>query len=595
MAAAAPDSGFPNPALAAKVCGMKLSWIAVAVLLMLETLPALAQSPDDRYVTAYNLIQEADRLADSGQARVAVTKYLEAQVAVKELQAQHPTWNAPLVAYRLSYISTRIEPLTRKADAANEPPAPTATETAAARAARQAELLQEQINQLSGQNSLLQAKLREALKVQPAAVDPRELTRAEQRIAALQKERDLLAVTLEQARPRTGVSAQENLVTQGAVVSVLQKQNEELQKQIGDLMSRLKSAPQGTAEETLKLKETIAALEASNRVMKQEQSTMENRLTEFVRQHGQAGARDAALKQQLAEAQQAAKTAKEERDALLAKLNQVTRDLTERDTKVRSTAVQDLEREMDSIRAKLKIFEAKKVPFSTEELAMFKQAPIKVAATETNLPPAPKLTLATPPAEGATTPAAPPVTPMQVIEAQRAVDDGKFDVAEKKYRELLAADPKNVNLLNNLAAVLMDQDKVADAEATLKSALAVDAQDSVSLYFLGGLKLRQEKFDEAFDFLSRSAAIDPNKANTQLFLGQVLIQQGNRGPAESALRKAIQIKPGWGEPHYLLAVLYATQDGDMGGLARYHYKQAVSGGVARNAELEALMNKKAPK
>lgn len=574
---------------------MKLSWIAVAALSMLVALPASAQSPDDRYVTAYNLIQEADRLADSGQSRVAVTKYLEAQVAVKELQTQYPDWNAPLVAYRLTYISGRIEPLTRKADAAREPPAPTATETAAARAARQAELLQEQINQLAAQNSLLQAKLREALKVQPAAVDPRELTRAEQRIATLQKERDLLSVTLEQTKPKAGAGAQDNLVTQGAVVSVLQKQNEELQKQMMDLTARLKTAPTATAEETLRLKETIAALEASNRVMKEEQSSMENRLTEFVRQHGQAGARDAELKQQLAEAQQAARSAKEERDALLAKLNQVTRDLTERDTKVRSTAVQDLEREMDAIRARLKIFEAKKVPFTAEELAMFKQAPIKVAATETNLPIAPKLTLGTPPSDITTTPAVPAVTPMQMIEAQRAVDDGKFDVAERKYRELLAADPKNVNLLNNLAAVLMDQDKVADAEATLKSALAVDAQDSVSLYFLGGLKLRQEKFDEAFDFLSRSAAIDPNKANTQLFLGQVLIQQGNRGPAESALRKAIQIKPGWGEPHYLLAVLYATQDGDMGGLARYHYKQAVSGGVARNTELEALMNKKAAK
>ena len=46
------DSGFPNPALAAKLCDMKLSWIIVATLLMLATLPALSQSPDDRYVLA---------------------------------------------------------------------------------------------------------------------------------------------------------------------------------------------------------------------------------------------------------------------------------------------------------------------------------------------------------------------------------------------------------------------------------------------------------------------------------------------------------------------------------------------------------------
>ena len=43
---------------------------------------------------------------------------------------------------------------------------------------------------------------------------------------------------------------------------------------------------------------------------------------------------------------------------------------------------------------------------------------------------------------------------------------GRYGEAERKYRELLSRDERNVNLLNNLAAVQMDQDKVADAEAT---------------------------------------------------------------------------------------------------------------------------------
>lgn len=80
------------------------------------------------------------------------------------------------------------------------------------------------------------------------------------------------------------------------------------------------------------------------------------------------------------------------------------------------------------------------------------------------------------------------------------------------------------------------------------------------------MKIRQEKYNEAFDVLSRSATIDPDKANTQFFLAQALIQQGNRGPAECGLRRAIQLKPGWGEPHYMLAVLYATQEADTLGL-----------------------------
>jgi len=576
---------------------MNFRCFAIAILLVLVAGRGWGQSADDRYVQIYGSIQEADRLADAGEARQAVTKYLEAQVAVKSLQTSFPGWNAPLLAYRLEYISGRMEPLTRKAAATPAPAGPSPAEAAADSTARQLAALQVEIAQLAAQNSLLEAKFREALTVQPAAVDPRELAKAEERIKALQKERDLLAVTLEQAAGRTpsassttgaaSTEAKQDVVTQTAVVNVLQRQNEELQKRINDLLAKLKPSARGTSEETLKLKESVAALEAGNRVMKEEQVTLENRLVDFVKHHGSSAARDAGLQKQLAEAQQAAKAAKEERDALVEKLNRVSKELTERDTRIRSTATQDLEKQLDGIRAKLKIFEAKKVPFTAEELAMFKQAPIKVAAAETSAPPALALTIPTP---GTATP-----PPPQTADALRAIDAGRFDEAERKYRELLVKDDKNVNLLNNLAAVQMDQDKVAEAEATLKKALKIDPQDAVSLYFMGGLKIRQEKYNEAFDVLSRSATIDPDKANTQFFLAQVLVQQGNRGPAESALRRAIQLKPGWGEPHYMLAVLYATQEADTVGLAKYHYKQAVTGGVARNLELEKLLERNTAK
>jgi len=370
-------------------------------------------------------------------------------------------------------------------------------------------------------------------------------------------------------------------VTQTAVVSVLQKQNEEFQKQIADLMARVKPSGRGASEETLKLKEAVAALEASNRVMKEEQVTMENRLVDFVKRHGDATARDAELQKQLVEAQTAARLAKIERDTLVEKLNAVTKDLNQRDTKAPTLATQDLERQLEAIRAKVQIFEAKQVPYSAEELVLFKQAPIKVANTETNAPAAKQ------PSKMAT-----PATGVLVAEALRAIDAGRFEEAERKYRDVLRQDEKNVHIMNNLAAVQMDQDKVAEAEATLKKALEIDSQDSVSLYLIGGIKLRQEKYDEALDALSLSAKIDPEKANTQYFLGKALIQKGNRAPAEAALRKAIQIKPGWGDAHYLLAVLYATQEPGFRELAQYHYKKAITGGAARNLELEQWMEKK---
>ena len=569
----------------------------MALFLLLAVPFALrGQSPDDKYVRVYELIEQADRLNDAGQPRPAVTKYLEAQVAIKDLQQAHPGWNAKLVNYRLEDISTKLELLNAKASAGSPlapdggPKDPSASALPPANGLK---LMQEDIGRLAAQNALLEARLREALSVQPAAIDPRELAKADEKIKALQKERDLLAVSLQQTSPQTGspvagrdtaADAKQNFVTQTAVVGVLRKQNEEMQKQITDLGAKLKLAGRGAApnDDSLKLKETVAALEASNRVMKDEQAAMENRLLEFVRQHGPAAERASALEKQLAEARQAAKAAAEERDALILKLNEVTKSLNQRDARASAVATQELEQQLEAIRAKLQIFEAKQVPFTREELAFFKQAPIKVAAAQTNAP-----------AAGKEAGEVSPGVKTLVAEAQRAVDAERFDEAEKKYRDALRQDENNTHLLASLAAVQLDQEKTAEAEATLKKSIELDPQDPVSLYLMGGVKLRQEKYDEAIETLSLSAKLDPDKANTHYFLGKALIQTGSRGPAETALRKAITLKPGWGDAHYLLAVLYATQEPNFKELAHYHYKKAIAGGAARNVELEQWMAKAA--
>jgi Flp pilus assembly protein TadD len=570
---------------------MRFLWIFWAVVVLLAPRPARCQTPDDRYLRIYSQLEEADKLKTGGQAREAVTKYLEAQVAIKDLQRTYPDWNANLVAFRLSYISSRLEPLTKKVAANPE----SSNENAPAEPASQADQLKElegQIAQFAAQNALLEAKLREALSVQPAASDPRELAKAEQRVKALQKERDLLAVTLEQARLQspgagggkpTAAESKQELVTQGAVVSVLRKQNEELQKQISQLNVKLGGGRAVNPQETLSLRETVAELEARNRVMREEQTAMENRLMDFVRRHGEGGAaKERELQLQLVEARAAAARAERERDELIQKLNGVTKELNQRDGNAAAPRTKELEQELEAIRAKLHIFEAKAVPYTAEELALFKQAPIKVAAEQTNAPPAQKKTYEIPPGAG----------PL-VAEAQRAIDGGRLAEAEKKYLEVLRQDENNVHILANLGAVQIDLAKTADAEATLKKALQTDGDHAASLYLLGGLKLEQGKYEDALELLSRSAQIAPELAQTQYYLGKALIQKGDRAPAEAALRKAIQLKPGWGDAHYLLAVLYATQQPNFKELAQYHYKKAIAGGAGRNLELEKWMEKQA--
>jgi tetratricopeptide (TPR) repeat protein len=103
-----------------------------------------------------------------------------------------------------------------------------------------------------GDKSVLEKKLKEALSVKPPEADPRELAKAEQTIVALTKERDLLAVTLEQKQSSTKES---------------DTATSELQKTVKQLRARLAvaeaSAVPYTAEEMALLKKAEAKVVAS--------------------------------------------------------------------------------------------------------------------------------------------------------------------------------------------------------------------------------------------------------------------------------------------------------------------------------------------
>src|SRR4029077_2638436 len=97
-------------------------------------------------------------------------------------------------------------------------------------------------------------------------------------------------------------------------------------------------------------------------------------------------------------------------------------------------------------------------------------------------------------------------------------------------------------------------------EINLKAALALEPEDAYSLSVLGNLKFRQGKYDDALDALGRAAKLDPQNPEIQNYLGLTLSEKGLRGPAETALRKAIQLQPDYASAHNNLAVIYITQN-----------------------------------
>jgi Flp pilus assembly protein TadD len=603
---------------------------ALCILALLALHPgSRALGQDDQYVRIYGLIQEADSLHGRSQGSQALAKYMEAQTALRSFQKGYPDWNATVVKFRLSYIDGKIAALSAQAPAA-EAEATAAKPGAASGAAPaakpstpgdwEAQLanLNTQVRQLQSDKSLLEAKLKEALAALPAATDPRELEKLEDKVKALRKENELLSASLEQERKKIAVvdanalaqarqaladvtrqlAEQKDLVarqsrekdalearlkTPGAeestAMTALRAENSFLKKQLADLKAAGPAAakPDEVSPELARTRAQLAAMQSDLELAKQEKKALEDRLK-------QAGAGTAAKPATATAAKEEAgriKQLERERDDLAKKLEAANRSLAKRKGKKGAASADELQNQVSMLRARLEVFEARQVPYSAEEQALFKT-------------PEPKLVAASNPASGRK-----PVKELSagsaslVAEAQRHFSARQFTQAEEKYLEVVKKEDKNPSALTDLAVVQIQLNRLDEAEKHVNQALSVTPDNAYALSILGDLKYRQGKYDEAFDALSRSARLDPQSAETQVLLGVTLNQKGMRGPAETALRKALQIQPGNGDAHYNLAVVYAAQQPPMVELARWHYQKALAAGKSKNPDLEQLFEKKA--
>ncbi len=532
---------------------MKCQFILVGAMCFSLLLPARGETPDEKYVQIYNLIQEADGLNESGQSHDAALKYLEAQKGLKTLQSDYPGWNGNVITFRLGYIAGKIEPLAQKAATATAtnaaPPVLAQEASPAAPATNQMRELQDEIKRLTVDNARLELRLKEALSVQPAPLDPRELAKAEEQIKLLQKEKELLKVSLEQAKAKPAApgdpavleqerqivtEVKQKLAEQIELAMTLQRENESLKRQLagtkpgqesGDLALQLQAA-----------RGTISALQSSNLNLLTEQLILESRVSDLAKRVSRRGTRS-------------------------------------------SSRPEPQNQQLEIALARLAVYESKPVPLTPEERAVSRPVDLKASIVEAN--PIKRTVKELPPGAG-------PI----MEEAQRAIDAGRYDEAEKKLLDVLRQDERNIYVLGNLAAVQIDQNRLPEAEKTITQALAIDPRDPACLYTLGLLNYRQQKYDAALDALSLSASLVPEKARTQFVLGLTLIEKGNRTAAEAALRKAVQLKPDLAEAHFSLARVYATQQPPFKELAQWHYQKALGGGYPHDLQFEKLLEEK---
>ena len=525
---------------------------------------ARAQSADEDYIAIYKLIKQADQYRDTGLSDQAATAYAAAAKQLRTFQKTNPNWNERVLQFRTRYVSRQMEQLPHPVI---EKPAPVTfpDEGADAREDRmnavvaeatselggQIQALNLRIEQLQEENRLYVSKLREAMSAKPAGFNPEELQHAERRVMELQKEKQLLLVKLEQEADAAKASGQgEESASTGA------------------LRSQLKAA-QGTIE--------------------QQQNLIASLRREMTPSTGPDSANNGQNRDQLIQELM-------EQNALLRRKVQtpsstppvqVVQKPVPAPTKLRRSGSgwwpfsrQNKENDDRWIEAKLAAYEAERVPYRSEELALMqKQDPTELNIKNASQSPVRNLN-----AEQTASAA------RLEAQARQAAGSGDLAIAADRFKAILELAPNDVSTLANLALIQMQMNTMDDAETTLQRALSIDPQHTYALFLSGLLKINQTDFDGALGFLAQAAKLDPNDAEVQNHLGVVLSELGQRDSGEAALRKAVQLQPGYTDAHINLAVVYASQNPPYKELARYHYQLALQAGHSKDPRLERLID-----
>jgi tetratricopeptide (TPR) repeat protein len=590
--------------------GMKFL-LPVLALLACLCLPARAQQDaEDRYIGIYTLLQQADNLAATGDPGEALAAYTDAQNQLQQLQKRFPSWSPNIVSFRLNHVTEQIADLQKRIGSVKKiqppvTPQPAATNAAvpvvnnaAPSAEVEAELenLRTQLQVARTVNELLQAKLKEALSVQPTEADPQALAHAEEKNRWLMKENALLTVarsnapaaeiitntvTVVKTLPPTVVTNVVHVTDQKDLLAAQEKlaeaeknfaaEHARAEKLKEKLQALPPSAPPAESDKLAadlkKAQAQVSSLQSAAEIASLEKLALERKLSDLSAATN-AGASVAEYESRLRELTL-------ERNRLIEKVDLMNQKKSgDKDSRQQIGALSD---EVSVLRARLAVLEAAPVAFTADEQALFRATVPKPA---------------NPDAGKVSTAALPAGTAALVASAQKHFSNQEFDAAEADYKKILERDPKNAIVLANLATIELQEQKFADAEQHITAAVAQSPDDAYNLSTLGYLKFRQEKYDEALDSLSRATQLDPNNAEVQNYLGVTLSHKGQRKAAESALRRSLQLNPNYAPAHNNLAVIYLTQTPPWPEMARWHYQKALDGGQPHNPELEKMLAEK---
>jgi len=581
-----------------------------ALLLLAAPSSHPAASPQDDYLQIYVMINEGDKLDNSGQKSQAREKYENALNKLEKLKNENPEWEPTIVKYRIKYLNDKLSnlksakdtsptPVEKPATPAAEKPATTTppAHSAPAPAPTPSETPTPAIQKSEAPAPAVTSDDPSALRQKIIALTgDLESTRTELK----QAKNDLEQALTEKKQLKEKLSASP---APDANVAKLQEENAGLRQKLTATEESLKKAAGG------ELSGEMTSLRGQVDSLEKKLAEANARSAELTRATDDYKKQIASLTTQLQATGSAGKS-----DSTLAKENAMLRSILDRQLKEQARReaarrlvldeFKNLAVSTEALKTQMEVLSSPLVSLSNEEQDMLKFSAPSLVTPAPAAPAAPATSSSTSNTPTLSKDAEKPSSPESFSEKPRIPDEfkdvaakatslyneKKFDEAATAYEQILAKYPQSIYALSNLGVVRFQQQKYPEAEKPLREAIRVAPNDAFSHSVLGIVLVQQEKYDDAIQVLSRAVALDPNDAKTRNYLGISSSRKGLQEAAEQECRKAIELDDSYGDAHFNLAVIYATQTPPSKELAKRHYNRALELGVPKDAELEKLLN-----
>jgi cellulose synthase operon protein C len=132
---------------------------------------------------------------------------------------------------------------------------------------------------------------------------------------------------------------------------------------------------------------------------------------------------------------------------------------------------------------------------------------------------------------------------------------GDIDKATAEYTSLSNEHPKNVDVKRNYIQLLILNKRLDEATKLNNELLKANAHDVVALVYRGQIQLAHNDAAGAVDALQQAIKNDPNNAAAHYQLSIAFDMQHNEARAESELREAVSLNPGYTQAQIPLANL----------------------------------------